>query len=176
MIGAATIVAACTSGIYISHQTYHLRNWSGSTRLVPVSVMYIVHSILLCITTVVVIITQPMDVTVCLTQSTTASFTCVIDRGGVDIFSAGWQILTGGQYQSVIGRPRHMVNPTREGDIITDTLIVTDVSVNDNGALYQCQPGVGVTSRSVTITVLGEIIICLSHTHNYCTYVFVTTV
>ena len=45
---------------------------------------------------VVVIITQPMNDTVCLTQSTTASFTCVVDRGTASqITNAGWHILAG---------------------------------------------------------------------------------
>ena len=104
-----------------------------------------------------------MTDTVCLTQSRTASFTCVVYRRGTsDTISAGWQILDDGVYQSVFQRPRHMTNAIRNGDIITDTLIVTNVSVNDNGVLYRCQPEDGVTSMNVTITVLGELIICLS--------------
>ena len=117
-----------------------------------------------CIINVVVIITQPMNDTVCLTQSTTASFTCVVDRGVVPITTAGWKILDGGIYLSVIGRPHHMVDSIVNNNILTDTLTVTDVSVNDNGALYQCEPFGNATSDVVTITVLGEIIICLSHT------------
>ena len=119
-----------------------------------------------CIINVVVIITQPMNVTVCLTQSTTASFTCVVDRGGLSITNAEWHLLTSRGYRSVIGRSRHMVDPVTNNDTITDILTVTDVSMNDNGVLYRCEPDNNVTSRSVTVTVLGEIIrICLSHTH-----------
>ena len=55
----------------------------------------------------------------------------------------------------VTGRPRHMTNAIRDGDIITDTLTVTNVSVDDNGAQYQCQPVTGVTSMSAIIKVLG---------------------
>ena len=104
---------------------------------------------------IVVITTQPVNATVCLTQSTTASFTCVVDRGGIDITNAGWSILTGGQYLSVVGRPGHMVNPIRNEDIITDTLTITNVSVNDNNAQYRCEPDTGVNSMSVILTVLG---------------------
>ena len=104
---------------------------------------------------VVVIITQPMNDTVCLTQSTTASFTCVIDRGVVDIFSAGWSILTGGHYRSVVGRARHIVNSIRNGDIVADTLTITNVSVNDNNTQYRCEPLDSLTSITVTLTVLG---------------------
>ena len=99
---------------------------------------------------------QPMNVTVCLTQSTTATFTCVVDRRGVGIFTAGWHILDGGAYVPVTNRPRHMTNAIRDGDIITDTLTVTNVSVNDNGAQYRCEPLRYVTSITVTITVLGR--------------------
>ena len=106
-----------------------------------------------------------MNVTVCLTQSTTATFTCVVDRRGVGIFTAGWHILDGGAYVPVTNRPRHMTNAIRDGDIITDTLTVTNVSVSDNESLYRCQPFGGAPSMNVTITVLGEVIICLS-----CTY------
>ena len=125
---------------------------------------------------VVVITTQPMNVTVCLTQSTTATFTCVVDRGGVPITNAAWHILAGGRYLSVSGRSRHMIDHSRNGDIITDTLTVTDVSVNDNGALYRCEPDVGETSRSVTITVLGEIIHnFLSRTYSHCMFICTST-
>ena len=101
-----------------------------------------------------------MNVTVCLTQSTTASFTCVVDRGGRAIFSTGWHILSEGQYVLVpdSGKPCHMISRSidEDGDIITDILTVTNVSVNDNGTLYRCQPLINVTSISATLTVLGE--------------------
>ena len=103
-----------------------------------------------------------MDDTVCLTKSTTASFTCVVDRGGIDITTAYWHILAGGVYVPIGVRERHMANPTRNGDILTDTLTVTNVSVNDNGALYRCEPIRDVISIPVTITTLGEVIIILT--------------
>ena len=114
--------------------------------------------------------TQPMNITVCLTQNTTASFICVVDRGGEGIFTAGWHILTGGQYLLVpdSGRPRHMVSRSvdEDTDTITDTLTVTNLSVSDNGALYRCQPTRDVASVNVTITVLGM------YLHNYmCMYI-----
>ena len=104
-----------------------------------------------------VITTQPVNVSVCLTQSTTATFTCAVDRGGVGIFTAGWSILDGGVYVFIpqTGRPRHMTNAILDGDVITDTLTVTNVSVDDNGAQYQCQPVDSVTSMSAIIKVLG---------------------
>ena len=129
--------------------------------IVPI---YIVHSLeLICIINVVNITVQPMNDTVCLTQSTTASFTCVIDRGSLPLTIAGWRILIRGFYISVHGRRRHMFNSVINNDIITDTLTVTDVSVNDNGAQYRCEPDIGnVTSITVTLTVLGETITWIS--------------
>ena len=109
-----------------------------------------------CIINVVVITTQPMNDTVCFTQSRTASFTCVVDRRGIGgIINAGWQILDDGVYRSVFQRPRHMSNSMRNRNIITDTLTVTNVSVDDNGAQYRCQPVGGVTSMTAIINVLG---------------------
>ena len=121
---------------------------------VSLSVMYLL--LLFIIINVVVITTQPMNVTVCLTQSTTASFTCVVDRGGIPISSAQWQIhVGGGVYISVTGMARHMFNSTFNGDILTDTLIVTNVSVNDNGAQYRCQASSNAFSDVATLTVPG---------------------
>ena len=104
--------------------------------------------------------TQPMNVTVCLSQNTTANFTCEVDVGSRSITSAGWQILDEDVYISIIGRPRHMLDPrsivTNIGTIIvTETLTVTDVSVSDNGAKYRCEPFPDVISDVVTLTVLG---------------------
>ena len=123
------------------------------------SIVYIILKKYVYIINVVNIITQPMNVTVCLTQSTTATFTCVVeDRGGLlGIAAAGWHIRVGGVYVRIpqTGRDRHMTNAIFDGDIITDTLTVTNVSVDDNGAQYQCQPVDGVTSMSAIIKVLG---------------------
>ena len=113
---------------------------------------------------IVVITTQPMNDTVCLTQSTTASFTCVVDRGDEDITNTEWRILTGGRYRSVVGRPGHMVDPIRNGDIITDTLTITNVSVNNNNAQYRCQPDTDVISMPVILTVLGMYVCSYLHT------------
>ena len=107
-----------------------------------------------------------MNDTVCLTQSTTASFTCVVDTGGIGISSAGWYILVEGTYVPIISRDRHIIDTNRNGNTITDTLTVTNVSVNDSGALYRCEPFGNVISMPVTITTLGEIAICLSCAYN----------
>ena len=103
-----------------------------------------------------------MDVTLCLTQSTTANFTCEVDGGSSQITSAHWQILSGGDFISVVGRPRHMSNASLIGNILTDILTVTDVSVSDNGTQYRCQPTSTVNSTIATLTVLGEIMVYLS--------------
>ena len=126
---------------------------------------------------VVTITTQPMNVTVCLSLSTTANFTCVVDAGSTGITTVGWQILTGGFYAPVVGRARHMLDPstlvTNTGTIITETLTITDVSLSDNGAKYQCRPRDDVISDVVTLTVIGiNFFITSTHTYNFY-YVYV---
>ena len=112
-----------------------------------------------------------MNDTVCLTQSTTASFTCVVeDQENIGITNAEWHILDGEHYQHIGGRPRHTSSPNKNGDIITDTLTITNVSVDDNGAQYRCQPEFGRMSENVTLTVLGEIIIKLWDIQMYSLY------
>ena len=100
-----------------------------------------------------------MNVTVCLSQSTTANFTCVVDRGSTGITTAGWQILVGDFYINVVGRDRHMLDPrlltTNTESIVIETLTVTDVSVSDNGTKYRCEPLRDVISDVVTLTVIG---------------------
>ena len=112
---------------------------------------------------VVTITTHPTNVTVCLTESTTATFTCVVDRGSTSITTANWQILFGGTFIPVFGRDRHMSDPSVNGNTVTDALTVTDVSVNDNGALYRCKPFGDVFSNNATLTVLGEITPIIEH-------------
>ena len=109
--------------------------------------------------------TQPMNVTVCLSQNTTANFTCVVDVQRTGITSAGWQLLLvdEGFYTTVVGRLRHMLDPRslvmNTGTIITETLTITDVSVGDNGTKYRCRPVDDVISDVVTLTVIGKFII-----------------
>ena len=113
-----------------------------------------------------------MNVTVCLSQATTANFTCVVVAGSTPITSVGWQILTGGFYVTVIGRSRHMLDPrisiTNSGTTITETLTVTNVSLSDNGAKYRCRPLDDVVSDVVTLTVIGMYLDCCKHViHTY---------
>ena len=115
------------------------------------------YSIMFHIINVVTITTCPTNVTVCLTESTTATFTCVADRGSTSITNGGWNILSRGTFISVTGRDRHVDDPSVTGNTVTDTLTITNVSVNDNGALYRCEPFGNVFSNIATLTVLGEI-------------------
>ena len=115
------------------------------------------YSIMFHIINVVTITTHPTNVTVCLTESTTATFTCVVDRGDTGITTANWHILDGEIFIPTLGRDRHMSDSSVTGDTVTDTVTVTNVSVNDNGALYRCQPLSNVISNNATLTILGEI-------------------
>ena len=111
-----------------------------------------------------------MNVTVCLSQTTTANFTCLVNAGITPITSVGWQILSGGFYLTVAGRPRHMVDPrisvVNRGFRVNETLIVTNISLSDNGTKYRCRPVDDVISDVVTLTVIGisgllQILICM---------------
>ena len=138
------------------------------------SIYVVIHMYVYCIINdvlfyiVVTIMTEPMNVTVCLSQSTTANFTCVVNGGSRNITTAGWQILDVDIYILVTGRARHILDPkttsTNTDTILTETLTITDVSLSDNGAKYRCRPVDDVISDVVTLTVIGKII---------CIYVYV---
>ena len=144
-----------------------------------------VHSLYYCIINlvlfynVVIIITQPMNVTVCLPQNATANFTCEVDAGSTSITTVGWQILDGTIYIPVVGRDRHMLDrrtsTTNGGTVITETLTVTDVSLSDNGAKYRCRPVDDVISDVVTLTVIGINFLITCTLTFMCTYYIVHT-
>jgi len=131
-----------------------------------------------CVITIVNITSYSMNMTLCLTQGNTAIFTCVVDTMGMFITSVSWFILDGGVLVSTNGRHRHSDEILyHSGNITTGRLRVINVSMNDNGAQYQCSPVRGVVSEPAFLTVLGEIIIISSiNTYTYlhmyvCTYV-----
>ena len=88
-------------------------------------------------------------------------FTCIINRGNNgSINSIRWYIsVGGGDFELVDGRPQHMVgNSITSMSIITGGLTVTNVTVNDNGTQYRCQPNnSNLISNVATLTVLGKI-------------------
>ena len=111
-----------------------------------------------------------MNVTVCLSQSTTANFTCVVTEGGTGVTTTGWQVLVGDFYINIGVRDRHLLDPRLAvmniGTIVIETLTIINVSVNDNGAKYRCEPVRDVISDVVTLTVLGTYVLdCCRHTY-----------
>ena len=88
-------------------------------------------------------------------------FICLINRGSnVNIDSIGWYIsVGGGQFESVEGRPRHMIDSSTTGvTLITGELTVTNVTENDNGTQYRCQPNnATLISNAANLTVLSKI-------------------
>ena len=57
-------------------------------------------------------------------------------------------------------------NNIRDGDIVTSTLPIMDISVYINNTEYLCQPRLGTASSVAVITVIGE-----NHTHTHaCTH------
>ena len=126
-----------------------------------------------CVITVVTITSNPMNITLCLPQSTTANFTCVVDTMGISITYVTWFILYNGTLISTNGRPYHSVETLPSSNMVTSTLRVISVSMNDNGAQYQCSPAFGIVSDPAFLTVLGEIIIISSiNTYKYL-YVYI---
>ena len=94
--------------------------------------------------------------TVCRTQRAEVQFICVVNLNGVNITAVQWQILVEGDFQSVQGMPRHMTENAMAADVITGTLEVTDVIMNDNGNRYRCSPTQTTMSGIATLTVLGK--------------------
>jgi len=105
-----------------------------------------------------------MNITLCVPQSDTAIFTCVVDPMGSFLTEVPWVIRNdNGALVSTGGRSRHSdsVDALPNGNI-TGRLRVINVTMNDNGAEYRCLPAVGVVSDPAFLTVLGEIIIISS--------------
>jgi len=109
----------------------------------------------------VTITTDPMNMTLCLTQRNIAEFTCVVNTMGSPIFHISW-IIWDGCFFPTSGRPHHSDLSDRSGNITNSTLRVINVTMNDNGAEYRCEPESLVVSNSAFLTVLGEIIIISS--------------
>ena len=83
----------------------------------------------------------PSSVSVCVKGS--ATFTCTVSRPDGEITSAGWEILNmAGDFASVMGRDRHILNRTisSNGHTLIENLTIIDVTITDNGALYRCNP------------------------------------
>jgi len=77
---------------------------------------------------------------------------------GMSVTDVTWFILVNGTLISTNGRPRHSDETLPSGgNMVTSTLRISTVSMNDNGAQYQCSPTAGVVSDPAFITVLGEI-------------------
>jgi len=74
-----------------------------------------------------------------------------------------------GVFVSTDGIPSHSDDILLENNnIVTGRLRVTNVTMNNNGAEYQCSPARGVDSNSAFLTVLGEIMIISSiNTYKY---------
>jgi len=130
--------------------------------------LHICYATCICVITVV-ITSHPMNMTLCLTQGNTAIFTCVADPMGLSITNVRWFILDSGIFLSTGGRPGHSDETfSNSSSVVTSVLRVFNVTMNDNGAEYQCSPVHDVDSNSAFLTVLGKIIINSSiNTYKY---------
>ncbi|XP_065888473.1 uncharacterized protein [Dysidea avara] len=89
----------------------------------------------------VIVHVQPSSVSVCVKGSTI--FTCTVSRPDGEITSARWEILNmAGDFASVMGRDRHILNRTisSNGHTLIENLTIIDVTIADNGASYRCNP------------------------------------
>ena len=92
-----------------------------------------------------------------------ADFSCVISGPGVArnfITTAEWQIMLIdlGGFVSVLNRDRHVTHQMIRNDTLTVTLVISNVSINDDGALYRCMVTESVISASVSIFLSGKIL------------------
>ena len=110
---------------------------------------------------IVVFTIHPMNETLCLTQSRTVMFSCAANRNGANITTIDWSVSVGGEFQSVQGRSQYVIENSIFSilDMITGALIVNNVSENDNGNQYRCEPTPTEINNVATLTVIGEIII-----------------
>ena len=109
----------------------------------------------------------PMNVTVCTTARTIAVFTCIVETSSSLITTVTWNMMIDDiGLVGVERRERHMTNSNKSGNVINGTLTISGISVNDNGAQYQCEVTSSIRSNVVTLTVLGQIII---HQYMLCT-------
>ena len=97
-----------------------------------------------------------MDTTVC--EGDSATFTCVVFIQSDEIsISPGW--LRNGSNVDMI---RHIVMDNRTNAVpeyIGSTITVSNVTLFDDGVLYQC--GILVRSNSATLNVVGKCIFCV---------------
>jgi len=101
--------------------------------------------------------------TLCLIQTKTVTFTCVVDTMNRTIPGITWFRMDDGVFVTTDGIPGHTNGILSDNNnMVTGRLRVTNVTMNDNGAEYQCSPVRGVDSNSAFLTVLGEIIIISS--------------
>ena len=52
--------------------------------------------------------------------------------------------------------PDSMINNTRVGDVVTSVLTIENVSLNDNGTRYYCEPAGNIDSYIGVISIAGE--------------------
>ena len=59
-------------------------------------------------------------------------------------------------FVSVVNNDHHVIHQTVRNDTLTERLIITNVSMNDNGVLYRCMVTESVISNIVSILLAGN--------------------
>jgi len=78
-------------------------------------------------------------------------FTCTVDTMNRTIAGINWFLLDDGVFVPMNGIPDHTDDILSViGNMVTGRLRVTNVTMNDNGAEYQCSPVCGVDSNCLS--------------------------
>ena len=93
-------------------------------------------------------------------------FTCEVDKNGTSITTTGWQIFR--QNYGFVPVSENLIrNVVENGDSLTETLMITNVTYNNSGNMYRCRITDDIVSDIVYLIVAGMYIytsyICKSY-------------
>jgi len=117
-----------------------------------------------------IVIIQPQNQSACV--GGIATFTCVVmwPHGSGTIGPAAWFFDNGLNIAS--GEPGHTTTNDIDGRSaptnVTNTLIVTNVNISNNGSNYLCANGLNVRSNTAYLIVLGKM--CCNYLVSVCIY------
>jgi len=81
-------------------------------------------------------------------------FTCEVDKNGTSITTTGWQ--KSEQNYGFMPVPANLTkNVEKNGDSLMETLIVTNITGNNNGNMYRCRITDDIVSDTAYLIVAG---------------------
>jgi len=90
-----------------------------------------------------------------------AVFTCEVDKKGTSITTTGWQIFQQ-NYGFVPVSANSIRNVVENGDLLTETLMIPNVTYNNSGNMYRCRITNDTVSDTAYLIVAG-MYICTSY-------------